>query len=304
MTFSLLEKMWFGDFDDEEAEAKAAESLAATLGKLQGVLPVPTVAARLISVVNNPDYKATDVSDLIAGDAGLSSRILRMINSPAYSLRAECRSISHAVVLLGPKTIRDTAIALSLLGMFKDESGHGQAIMEHSAVVGGLAQRLGRDCPRLRNIDVFTCGLLHDIGKLLQLQVDDDYAELLATCTGSDQMHLAERERYGYDHAVLAGQVLSSWKIPEPIPTAVAWHHQAQRAYDKNDETAAIVAAIRLADFLAYELPRMEASEDEMVVILAKRPAAAYLDLQEEEFREMLYDLYAVSRSCRESLAA
>ncbi len=172
MQFTLMERMWFADFDDEDAEKKAAESLAATVGKLRGVLPVPDVAAKLVSMVNDPDYKTSDVSDLITTDACLSSRILQVINSPSYSLRAECKSISHAVVLLGAKTVRETAVALSLLGVFDDKTGYGEALLQHSMIVGGLAAKLATRVAQLKDVDVYSCALLHDIGKLLQLQAD------------------------------------------------------------------------------------------------------------------------------------
>ncbi len=304
MQFSLMERMWFADFDDDEAEAKAAESLAATVGKLRGVLPVPAVAAKLVSMVNDEDYKSSDVADLISTDAGLSSRLLQVINSPSYSLRNECRSISHAVVLLGPKGVREIAIALSLLGIFDDKTGFGKAILDHSALVGGLAQILSTRSEVLKDVDVYCCALLHDIGKLLILQADESYVSILEQTDGADQAHELEREKFGFDHAVLAGHVLSEWNIPEPLPTAIAWHHKPQRAYEAKDQTTALVAVIRFADRLAYELPGTELSMEELLGALVMDPAAEYLGLSHADLQALWVDLVDLCSSDNQILAA
>jgi putative nucleotidyltransferase with HDIG domain len=304
MQFTLMERMWFADFEDDEAEHKAAESLAATVGHLRGVLPVPDVAAKLVSMVNDPDYKTSDISALITTDAGLSSRILRVINSPSYSLRSECKSISHAVVLLGAKTVRETAVALSLLGVFDDKTGYGEKLLQHSSTVGALANKLATRVSQLYDIDVYSCALLHDIGKLLQLQADESYVELLKSCDGADQVHEKERERYGYDHAVLAGHVLAGWNIPEPLPTAIAWHHKPQRAIEANDQTTAIVAAVRIADKLAYALTSGDVSMEETIRTVVQDPCAEYLGLSLADLQDLWPDLVDICHDEDLSFAA
>jgi len=294
MGFTLVESMWFADFEDDDAEKYAAESLAAKVGELRGVLPVPTVAAKLVSMVNDPDYKSSDVADLISTDAGLSSRILRVINSSSYSLRSECTSIAHAVVLLGPKTVRDTALALSLLGIFDDRDGHAESILTHSAQVAELACLLGQHCEKLAGVDLYACALLHDIGKLLLLQAEPDYAEVYQSSSEQDQDHLKEREAFGYDHAVLAGHVLSSWNIPEPIPTSIAWHHKPKRAFEAANETTAVVAAVRLADRLCYELANASCEQGAVLDALVQDEAAQYLDMRRSDFDAMWPELVAV----------
>lgn len=304
MQFSLMERMWFADFEDEEAEQKAAESLAATVGQLRGVLPVPDVAAKLVSMVNDPDYKTSDISDLITTDAGLSSRILRVINSPSYSLRSECKSISHAVVLLGAKTVRETAVALSLLGVFDDKTGYGERLLQHSSMVGGLANKLASRVSQLHDIDVYSCALLHDIGKLLQLQADETYVDILKSCSGADEVHELEREKYGYDHAVLAGHVLAEWNIPEPLPTAIAWHHKPQRAIEANNQTTAIVAAVRIADQLAYALSSGEVSMEETIRELVADPCAEYLGISLADLQDLWPELVDICQGENLSFAA
>lgn len=143
------------------------------------------------------------------------------------------------MVLLGPKGVREIAIALSLLGIFDDKTGFGKQILAHSSLVGGLAQRLSSRSEQLKDVDVYCCALLHDIGKLLILQSDENYVSILQQVNGPDLAHELEREKYGFDHAVLAGHVLSEWNIPEPLPTAIAWHHKPQRAYEAKDQTTA-----------------------------------------------------------------
>jgi hypothetical protein len=138
---------------------------------------------------------------------------------------------------------------------------------------------------------MFTSGFLHDIGKLMLLDTEGDtYGALIDAERGAiDAHHLAERAQYGYDHAVLAGHVLSAWNIPDPIPRVVAWHHSPARAYEAGGMVGAMVAAVRLADSLSAAL----GEEDTTTAItrIARGDSAAYLDVSEAQLAAMWDEL-------------
>src|SRR6185312_16398964 len=114
---------------------------------------------------------------------------------------------------------------------------------------------------------LFLTGLLHDIGKILCMQAGiESYDGLPPEALDSpDRLHLIERDRLGYDHAMLGAHVLASWKIPEPIAQVVAFHHQPERAYAAGGTVGMQVAVIRLADRLEYRL-RQDSAVNEAVI--------------------------------------
>jgi HD-like signal output (HDOD) protein len=101
----------------------------------------------------------------------------------------------------------------------------------------------------------------------------------------ADRLHLVERDRLGYDHAVLGAHVLSSWKIPEPISQIVAWHHQPERAYAGGGTVALHVAVLRLADHLEYRLRHDSAPNEAAIEALSGSPEAKHVGFSSGDLR-------------------
>ncbi len=60
---------------------------------------------QLLERLGHPDYDVNDLAQIIAVDISLSYRLLRYINSAAFSLRAKIESVRQAIVLLGQKQL-------------------------------------------------------------------------------------------------------------------------------------------------------------------------------------------------------
>jgi c-di-GMP-related signal transduction protein len=71
----------------------------------------------LFAALNRSDLTVDEVEDLVKQDVSLTYRILRSINSAAYSLRREIESIRQALVLLGVDQIRKWAAVWTLAGL-------------------------------------------------------------------------------------------------------------------------------------------------------------------------------------------
>lgn len=284
------EDLWFDTSVDEEAEAKAAESMAALVGRILGAKPLPIAARRLAELTRSPNARIEQTVRVLESDPALSARLLRLVNSAGYALRARCASVHHAAALVGTRRIHQVATTAAVLDLFDASSDTAVRLLEHAAVVGALCRYLAVHLGLPRD-EMFTSGFLHDIGKLMLLDTEGEaYGALLDAELGAiDAHHLSERAQYGYDHAVLAGHVLSAWNIPDPIPRVVAWHHSPARAYEAGGMVGAMVAAVRLADSLSAAL----GEEDTTTAItrIARGDSAAYLDVSEAQLAAMWDEL-------------
>ncbi len=100
--------------------------------------------------------------------------------------------------------------------MFGDNSELSARMLDHSTVVGAFCRYFAVSFSPLAE-ELFTCGFLHDIGKLFLLEAEGEgYAALLSR--GMADSHERERELYGFDHANLGAHVLHAWNIPDPVP--------------------------------------------------------------------------------------
>jgi putative nucleotidyltransferase with HDIG domain len=296
--FAILEQLWFSDFPDHDAEQIAANSLAATAGIVHGLRPFPEAATKLIDLTAAAEYNLVAIQEVVESDPSIASRLLQVVNSAAYGLRVRCTSLAHAVRLIGPKSIRELATALAVSQMYDHSDQRARELRDHGTIVGALSRYIA-DRNGLPSDDVYTCGLLHDLGKFLLLQAhEDEYGQILDSSDGVNTHHLAEREKYRFDHAVLGSHMLHAWRIPESVCQVIAWHHQPTRAYEAQGRIPVLVSLIRLADLLAYELRREtpDSADEALQQQICRTEAASFLGIDVEELASYWHDLHVVIR--------
>src|SRR6185295_16494384 len=186
----------------------------------------------------------------------------------------------------------------AILDMYESGSAQTTQLLEHATEVGTLCRYLAFHFG-LPPDELFTCGFLHDIGKLMLLDTEgDEYLELLRKEDPQfDTLFIEERKKFGFDHAVLAGHVLAAWHIPHPVPKVVAWHHHVTRAYAESTEISQLVSTLRLADAMSYALERPD--KEEQIQALAKTEAASYMDISEGQLAAMWEEVRALTQRAR-----
>lgn len=286
---SLDEELWFGDMNPGRSNSKAADSLAAAVAKAAGLKPFPVVAGQVMQMLNDPNFSMSKLQQTIEKDPALATRILRVANSALFRSTTACNSVETAIVRLGANSVNELVAGVATMAMFEDATGVGARVRDHCANVAALTRVLGANWRFRRVPQLFLCGLLHDVGKLLTLQTSEfDYStlppEILET---PDQVHIAERKALGFDHAVLAAYVVDLWKIPSPISTVIAYHHQPGRAYEDNREIGLMVAMLRLADRIEIKLHQDKALDDEFIDTLVREGACSFADISAGDLRMM-----------------
>jgi putative nucleotidyltransferase with HDIG domain len=300
---------WYGELNDEWAEEQAAGSLAAQVARIKGLRPFPVTAHRLMLLMREKDYDVAAVGQLIETDVALASRVLTAANSSMFGLRTPCTSISHAVVLLGARTIGEITVALAVMEMFRDATDVTNWLRTHSLCCAGLARHLA-SVFGLTPDDVFTCSLMHDIGKLLLLQADTamrspamraPYEQLLRESENKHEAcHASERKMYGYDHAILGAHVMKAWGIPDPVPSIVAYHHSPASAYSRGGVLAIDVCLVRLANRLSYLL---DTEADQLDAPLVDEASKLLLSIDESDLLSRWQELRAVKADSEALLA-
>lgn len=118
-----------------------------------------------------------------------------------------------------------------------------------------LARQLGES-----DAVAFTSGLLHDLGKLVLASYHGTaYGELMQTSPdGGNRLLEAEQARFDMDHAEVGGRLLTRWRLPSSVITAVRHHHHPDRAFPF-DKLAAIVS---LGNLIAHQLKAGEPGDN------------------------------------------
>lgn len=226
--------------------------------KLADLPPLPAVVTRIMHTINNPATSADELSRLISLDQGLSSKILRIVNSAYYGFPKRISTITHAVVILGFNTVRNLVLGVSAFGMLPQKgmsSGLNRTkFWEHSVATAVAASVLAKKrTPQPRSVaeEAFIAGLMHDIGKLF---LDCYFPVQFAVCAafaGREQITQLEAERrvLDIDHSHIGRKIAEQWNFPPSLTVALGSHH-APVAGSPEFEMAAIILA---ADWIAWQ---------------------------------------------------
>ena len=193
--------------------------------------PAPTMLARLMVLLNQPDTDSTKVVDLITYDPSLTASVVRRCNSAYYGFVSPVDNVREAVTRLGFWEIYRIVVMCSTTRVLSPaQKGYGMEaneLWDHSVATALAAEQVAKDLGD-DEAAAFTAGLLHDIGKvMLSQQLEDTYIKLVAEVeqNGSSLLE-AERKFLGFDHANAGGHLLAHWKFPANLVAAVWFHHK------------------------------------------------------------------------------
>lgn len=215
----------------------------------------PRVFRLVNDAVNDPHSTVEDIADVISGDASITVRLLRMVNSAYHGLPRKIVSVREAVTALGTLQIRDLVLATNVTDAFEGvprELINMEEFWKHSLACGLIARSLAKVARAEEPESFFLGGMLHDAGRLLMLlRLPETMAELIARAKREElPLHPLERERFGFDHAGVGEALLNAWGLPPTLAEAAGSHHAPQRAV-KNPVLSCVVHA---SDVVAHAL--------------------------------------------------
>ena len=112
---------------------------------------------QLLREINRSDIDLRELAKIIRGDVSISYKLLRYINSAAFGLVVEVKSIEQALNLLGQAEVRKWASLLALTGLSEDRPRE----IVYSSVVRAKLSELAAPLAGLgdRSTDMFLMGL-------------------------------------------------------------------------------------------------------------------------------------------------
>jgi len=217
--------------------------------------PFPQVAIRVMQLANRESVQLHQLSDLISSDPAFSSEVLSIANSLLYAPRFPSNSILQAIAVLGVNNLQGLCLtvgARTYLGKTLSMPAM-RAIWRHDLACGLIAEQLA-SAGFLDKDTAYTCGVLHDIGRLALAAVRSrEYAVLLGSFSGTPESILkAERELFGKDHGEVGRQLIADWKLPSDFEMVVAEHHHP-RPKDASWGMAELInVSCRMADAVGF----------------------------------------------------
>jgi putative nucleotidyltransferase with HDIG domain len=199
----------------------------------------------ITSAAAKEDVDTRTIADMLKRDAALSAHVLRIVNSPVYSPRAQIVSLQQAVARVGAIKIREIALVIACrTGVFKAKGYEKELdeVFSHSIGTALFAQEIARNT-RSNVEDAFLCGLLHDVGRPVLLQALVTLLREAKVAADSE----AVLSLVGELHEAAGSALARAWKLPETVVIALAKHHSS-----KLEQEAVPVRIVSLADRFSH----------------------------------------------------
>lgn len=206
------------------------EFLIKIVSRIESLPSLPSLYKEVLEEVDSENGSLEKIAGIISKDAGMSAKLLQLVNSAFFGLPARVNSILRAVNLLGIETIKTLILSVKIFSQF-DRPGllSVSKLWEHSLLTGMIARSIAtqEDLGQNQIDEAFTGGLLHDLGKLILLdKLPKKSAEAadLSTATGRPIWE-AEQRLLGTTHAQVGAYLIGIWGLSESLVEAIAFHH-------------------------------------------------------------------------------
>lgn len=260
------------------------------LNKFTTAKTLPHITIQLTKLISDENSTMQDFEKMIKMDPTLVLRILRGANSPYYGLRQKVNSISRAVVIIGINNLRNMIVTEGLRNIFKGNNSKNafsrNRLWLHCAAVSICSQMIMERIFGLNGEDAFLCGILHDIGMIVEDQTAPDlFYRVCSTYEENSRLITDyEKEIVGTDHCEIGHLLAKDWQLPIEVQESIQRHHTTM----DHVSPSSLKGVIQLAEYIVSQL--------DYTAILGMKaklslPLADHLRNNVKEYKALVRDL-------------
>lgn len=205
-----------------------------SVSQIDALPVIPHIAHEILSLRLNTDEGERDLLKLIEKDPAILAKIIGLSNSPLFGTSRKILTLHDAAALLGSRRVKMVALSFAMMSsLARNPAGlfSIRDLWEHSLATVMTMDTLANFMPkefRPSVEEIYLVGLLHDIGFLVLDYIDprlsDEFHARMVVDADYPKEEI-EAELLGMSHGELGALLLQHWNVPEPIVTALFYHH-------------------------------------------------------------------------------
>ncbi|MFT2092396.1 HDOD domain-containing protein [Paraglaciecola sp. 2405UD69-4] len=210
---------------------------------------LPDVCMRIRTMLDDEQSSLDDLGSLIALDPLLSSKLLKLANSPLFRFESQIDSLSKAINVIGGEALYNLVMAetaSTAFEHFRSDVIDLKRFWLQSIYAALVAKHLAKIIKIRGSERFFLLGLLHNIGELLVAM----HAPKLAIKCGTYDKQTApwslQQKILGFNYANCSSSLLELWQIPSQLYLPVMHAHNESKAL-KDIDVAVIYTSVRAA---------------------------------------------------------
>ncbi|NOH96192.1 HDOD domain-containing protein [Vibrio sp. 99-70-13A1] len=198
-------------------------SQQALISRLNELPRIESILQELLEMVNKENVDFNELSRKMSMEQVLSARILRMANSAQFGGNKSVSSINDAIIRVGSGAVRTLVSSSILSSAFpKIETLNLKDYWSNTFEISMIASKLAPSVELDPN-EVFTTGVLHNIGELMiHSLVPEQAVEISRRVEGGESMLKVQRDVLSTDAPELGARLAQAWQFPLEMVDAIA----------------------------------------------------------------------------------
>jgi len=197
---------------------------------------LPHAVTEFIEQSQNPEVGIKELSTILETDTGITTELLRYVNSTYFGLRNKARNVLQALTMLGGKQSRMFVVTTGMQAAIQsrqskllNQSCFWNASLQKAIFAREVAALLGADQDL-----AFAAGLMQDfLLPVLTNDLYDFYTPFAAEREKLPSMLTTyEQGTYGWDHAIAAAALGANWKLPDDLICCILLHHSGLKLHN------------------------------------------------------------------------
>ena len=258
---------------NKKKEEKNTDVIKKIKNKIELLPPFPSVIHEIEDLINSKKSSASDFEEVIKKDQVITAKVLKIVNSPFFSLQRKISTISESVAYIGFDTLRSvvySAFTSKLLNVDLLTYGYKRnELWKHSYLTACFSKEISKhfDYSSKSQEEMFIGGLLHDIGKLILGELAKEENIILYKEINEDSSIIdIEKKYFSISHESAGKLIAEKWNLPEIHTKIISNHHL--RNENVNDKDVAIVALSNFFSnkFLGFKIMKINEKEVEIAI--------------------------------------
>lgn len=207
----------------------------------------PAIVMQIVQLLSDENVAVEAVAGSVALDAALAGKVLRTVNSAAFSPAARVTRLDRAISFLGFGPFRSLLMGTAMSDLVP-ASGNAVAteIRRRSVINATLSKAFAEEVDVKISEEAFLGGLLGSLGHLVLARKAPTTHAYLCDQAGGWSVAPDEFALLGYTMDDVTSDLLTQWGMPDMIPEAIMLRSEARVDWSPRRATGDLVTSLRL----------------------------------------------------------
>lgn len=225
------------------------------LKEIESLPPLPDVVIEVNRICSNPKSSLVDLANAVKKDPVATATILKVVNSPLYSLKEDVKTLDRAVAMFGKAATKAFILNSAIENSFRnlDVTSYSMELSDYSETAQKRASLMIKWFSKVSftklNI-LATSALVGNIGQLIiskELSATNQVEKFLSLLE-YEEVDVAERELVGMSSEEITAHILEYWNLEKLLVDSIKYATSETMLNNAYDE----VSVYAKANFIVY----------------------------------------------------